>query len=97
MPLAGLDGPLDSGGGRGQRGRAGGGQRRLGSGRVLLPGTGPAEIDARLRLLIGRRGNLQDQEGVGKISLGELVIDEGTYTARLRGVRSTSPTKSSSC
>ena len=52
---------------------------------ILLPGTGPAEIDARLRLLIGRRGNLQDQEGVGKISLGELVIDEGTYTARLRG------------
>src|SRR6202162_1982568 len=52
---------------------------------ILLPGTGPAEIDARLRLLSGRRGNLQDQEGVGKISLGELVIDEGTYTARLRG------------
>jgi DNA-binding response OmpR family regulator len=52
---------------------------------VMLPGTGPAEIDARLRLLIGRRGNLEDQEGVGKISLGELVIDEGTYTARLRG------------
>jgi DNA-binding response OmpR family regulator len=52
---------------------------------ILLPNTGPAEIDARLRLLIGRRGNLQDQESVGKITLGELVIDEGTYTARLRG------------
>jgi DNA-binding response OmpR family regulator len=52
---------------------------------ILLPSTGPAEIDARLRLLIGRRGNLQDQEGVGKVSLGELVIDESTYTARLRG------------
>src|ERR1700749_2019651 len=52
---------------------------------ILLPGTGPAEIEARLRLLIGRRGNLQDQEGVGKVSLGELVIDESTYTARLRG------------
>ena len=52
---------------------------------ILLPNTGPAEIDARLRLLIGRRGSLQDQEGVGKISLGELVIDESTYTARLRG------------
>jgi mycothiol synthase len=52
---------------------------------ILLPGTGPAEIDARLRLLVGRRGSLQDQEGVGKISLGELIIDEGTYTARLRG------------
>ena len=26
---------------------------------ILLPGTGPAEIDARLRLLVGRRGSLQ--------------------------------------
>ena len=52
---------------------------------ILLPGTGPAEIDARLRLLVGRRGGVADQESVGKVTLGELVIDEGTYTARLRG------------
>jgi DNA-binding response OmpR family regulator len=52
---------------------------------ILLPTTGPAEIDARLRLLMGRRGSAQDEESLGKISLGELVIDEGTYTARLRG------------
>lgn len=52
---------------------------------ILLPTTGPAEIDARLRLVIGRRGGLADQESAGKVSLGELVIDEGTYTARLRG------------
>jgi len=52
---------------------------------ILLPGTGPAEIDARLRLLIGRRGGAAAAESVGKVSLGELVIDEGTYTARLRG------------
>jgi DNA-binding response OmpR family regulator len=52
---------------------------------ILLPATGPAEIDARLRLLVGRRGGAAGQENVGKISLGELVIDEGTYTARLRG------------
>jgi DNA-binding response OmpR family regulator len=52
---------------------------------ILLPSTGPAEIDARLRLVVGRRGGLADQESVGKVSLGELVIDEGTYTARLRG------------
>lgn len=52
---------------------------------ILLPGTGPAEIDARLRLLIGRRGGVADQESVGKVTLGELIIDEGTYTARLRG------------
>ena len=52
---------------------------------ILLPGTGPAEIDARLRLLVGRRGGLANQENLGKVSLGELIIDEGTYTARLRG------------
>jgi DNA-binding response OmpR family regulator len=52
---------------------------------ILLPGTGPAEIDARLRLLVGRRGGLATQESAGKVSLGELVIDESTYTARLRG------------
>src|ERR1700758_2923472 len=52
---------------------------------ILLPATGPAEIDARLRLLVGRRGGTATQENLGKITLGELVIDEGTYTARLRG------------
>ena len=52
---------------------------------ILLPSTGPAEIDARLRLLVGRRGGVANQESAGKVSLGELVIDEGTYTARLRG------------
>lgn len=52
---------------------------------ILLPGTGPAEIDARLRLVVGRRGGAVNQANVGKITLGELVIDEGTYTARLRG------------
>ncbi len=52
---------------------------------ILLPGTGPAELDARLRLLVARRGGTADQENLGKVSLGELVIDDGTYTARLRG------------
>ncbi|MGV9802149.1 winged helix-turn-helix transcriptional regulator [Mycobacterium sp. NPDC003449] len=52
---------------------------------ILLPGTGPAEIDARLRLLVGRRGGAANQENVGKITLGDLAIDEGTYTARLKG------------
>jgi len=52
---------------------------------ILLPGTGPAEIDARLRLLVGRRGGMASAESAGKVSLGELTIDEGTYTARLRG------------
>lgn len=52
---------------------------------ILLPSTGPAEIDARLRLLVGRRVGGASQENAGKITLGELAIDEGTYTARLRG------------
>lgn len=52
---------------------------------ILLPGTGPAELDARLRLLVARNGGVASPENTGKITLGELVIDEGTYTARLRG------------
>ncbi len=52
---------------------------------ILLPGTGPAELDARLRLLLGRIGEVASPEASGKITLGELVIDEPTYTARLRG------------
>ena len=52
---------------------------------ILLPGTGPAETDARLRLLTGRRGSPSAEQASGKTTLGELVIDEGTYTARLRG------------
>ncbi|MGH3563925.1 MAG: winged helix-turn-helix transcriptional regulator, partial [Mycobacterium sp.] len=51
---------------------------------IMLPSTGPAEVDARLRLLAGRRSGPTEQ-GAGQITLGELVIDEGTYTARLRG------------
>ncbi|MFD3810243.1 winged-helix domain-containing protein [Rhodococcus sp. NPDC058639] len=52
---------------------------------ILLTTTGPAELDARLRLLVGRAGGLVSAENSGKITLGELSIDEGTYTARLRG------------
>lgn len=52
---------------------------------ILLPDTGPAETDARLRLVVGRRAGLAGQESAGKVNLGELVIDEGSYTARLRG------------
>jgi DNA-binding response OmpR family regulator len=51
---------------------------------ILLPSTGPAEIDARLRLLIGRCGSMAGLANVGTARLGELVIDEATYTVRLR-------------
>src|SRR5574337_541742 len=36
-------------------------------------------------LLPGRHGTPASEPTAGKITLGELVIDEGTYTARLRG------------
>ncbi len=51
---------------------------------ILLPGTGPAEVDARLRLLKSRPGADSGHES-GALVLGELVIDEATYAARLRG------------
>src|SRR3954449_7193682 len=51
---------------------------------ILLPGTGPAEVDARLRLLRARPGGDAASAG-GALVLGELVIDEATYAARLRG------------
>jgi DNA-binding response OmpR family regulator len=51
---------------------------------VLLQSAGPAEVEARLRLAIGRVG--ADGEAVpGEIRSGDLAIDEATYTARLRG------------
>ena len=52
---------------------------------VLLAGTGPAELDARLRLLIGRHQRANTDDTAGLVTLGELSIDEGTYSARLRG------------
>jgi DNA-binding response OmpR family regulator len=51
---------------------------------ILLPSAGPAEVDARLRLLRARPGGDAASTG-GALVLGELVIDEATYAARLRG------------
>ncbi|MEV0055817.1 response regulator transcription factor [Saccharopolyspora shandongensis] len=51
---------------------------------ILLPTTGPAEIDARLRLLVSRRTSA-GSGGDGSLSVGDLVIEEATYTARLKG------------
>jgi DNA-binding response OmpR family regulator len=51
---------------------------------ILLPSTGPAEIDVRLRLLVGRRDAVAQQQSVDKIRLGEMVIDAATYTVQLR-------------
>jgi DNA-binding response OmpR family regulator len=51
----------------------------------LLPATGPAEMDARLRLLLVRSHGDTGTDDSGDVTLGDLVIDESTYTARLRG------------
>jgi DNA-binding response OmpR family regulator len=50
---------------------------------VLLDSAGPAEVDARLRLALTRG---RDEEDLGApIASGDLVIEEASYTARLRG------------
>ncbi|WP_375480525.1 DNA-binding response regulator [uncultured Jatrophihabitans sp.] len=51
----------------------------------VLDTAGPAELDARLRLAVERRAAVSDESG-GRLELGELAIDEATYTARLSGV-----------
>jgi DNA-binding response OmpR family regulator len=56
-----------------------------GSDEILLPTAGPAEVDARLRLLVARRAAESVAGRGNSLVLGELVIDETTYTARLRG------------
>jgi DNA-binding response OmpR family regulator len=51
---------------------------------VLLVSAGPAEVEARLRLAVGRRAGAAEAQPE-EIRNGELTIDEGTYAARLRG------------
>ncbi len=50
---------------------------------VLLDSAGPAEVDARLRLALTR--GREEDEIDAPIASGDLVIDEASYTARLRG------------
>ncbi|MGH3240011.1 MAG: winged helix-turn-helix domain-containing protein, partial [Spirillospora sp.] len=53
---------------------------------VLLQTAGPAEVEARLRLAVGRAAaEAGDDDVPGEIRSGDLTIDEATYTARLRG------------
>ncbi|HSV65434.1 MAG TPA: response regulator transcription factor [Mycobacteriales bacterium] len=51
---------------------------------VLLDTAGPAEVEARLRFAIARRSAIGGSEA-GVVRVGDLAIDEATYTARLRG------------
>ena len=54
---------------------------------VLLDTAGPAEVEARLRLVIGRLARARGAEAAdrGEIRAGDVAIDEATYTARVRG------------
>jgi len=52
---------------------------------VVVHTAGPAEVDARIRLAIGRRAAAAAADVPDEIRSGELVIDEATYAARLRG------------
>ncbi|MFR9730404.1 winged-helix domain-containing protein [Saccharopolyspora sp. MS10] len=51
---------------------------------ILLPSSGPAEVDARMRLLTTRRSS-EGAHSDGSLAVGDLVIEEATYTARLKG------------
>ena len=54
---------------------------------VMLDTAGPAEVDARIRLAIGTYQSLMNASdpSLGEIRTGEVVIDENSYTARIKG------------
>jgi DNA-binding response OmpR family regulator len=52
---------------------------------VLLDTCGPAEVEARLRLAVGRRQVGDEADAPAEIRSGELVIDEASYVAKVRG------------
>jgi DNA-binding response OmpR family regulator len=53
---------------------------------VVLDSAGPAELDARLRLALGRLDQeSKDDAARNEIRNGDVVIDEAAYTAKLRG------------
>lgn len=51
---------------------------------VLLNTASPAEIEARIKLAIGRTQVEQPITNYGEIKAGELVIDDSTYSAKLK-------------
>ncbi|MFL6053863.1 MAG: winged-helix domain-containing protein [Actinoallomurus sp.] len=52
---------------------------------VFLQTAGPAEVETRIRLALGKAAVGEPDDVPGEIRSGELTIDEATYTARLRG------------
>ncbi|WP_242636999.1 winged helix-turn-helix transcriptional regulator [Myceligenerans salitolerans] len=52
---------------------------------LLLESASPAEVEARLRLVVERSARGPAEESQQEIAAGDLAIDAGGYTARLRG------------
>ena len=54
---------------------------------VILDTAGPAEVDARIRIVIGQSAieNLANDPSLREIRSGEVVIDEDSYTAKIKG------------
>ena len=54
---------------------------------VILDTAGPAELDARVRILIGKEAiaALEKNPSLKEIRSGEVVIDEDSYTAKIKG------------
>lgn len=52
---------------------------------VILDSAGPAEIETRIRLAVGRVTVEYAQPSQAEIHAGDLVIDETAYSAKLRG------------
>jgi DNA-binding response OmpR family regulator len=54
---------------------------------VILDTAGPAEVDARIRIVIGQSAitQLASNPSSGEIRSGEVLIDESSYTAKIKG------------
>ena len=54
---------------------------------VMLDTAGPAEVDARIRIVLGKQAasDLRNDPNSSEIRSGDVSIDESTYTARLKG------------
>ncbi len=52
---------------------------------VIVESSSPAEIEARIRLAVGRQQQEFAAVATGEIRAGELSIDEDSYSAKLRG------------
>lgn len=52
---------------------------------VVLADASPAEVETRLRLLIGRASSADSLDKAAEYQSGDLTVDVGGYTARLKG------------